>query len=78
MLFVSHDVSDTADFDRVLVVEGGTVVEDGAPGDLFANPASRYRNLVESDRALHADAWSHARWRHRRIERGRLTEVTTT
>jgi ABC-type transport system involved in cytochrome bd biosynthesis fused ATPase/permease subunit len=76
MLFVSHDVGDTADFDRVLVVEGGTIVEDGTPADLFANPASRYRNLVESDRALHADAWSQKRWRHRRIERGRLTEAT--
>jgi ABC-type dipeptide/oligopeptide/nickel transport system ATPase component len=77
MLFVSHDVGDTADFERVLVVEGGTIVEDGAPGELLANPASRYRSLVQSDRALHDDAWSRQRWRHQRIERGRLTETTT-
>jgi ATP-binding cassette subfamily B protein len=78
LLFVSHDVSDTFEFDRVLVVDGGTVVEDGAPSALMANEASVYRALVEADRALYADAWSHARWRHRRIEHGRLLERVTT
>jgi ATP-binding cassette subfamily B protein len=34
LLCITHDVSDTRDFDRVLVIDGGRVVEDGPPSAL--------------------------------------------
>src|SRR5262249_31179036 len=34
LVFITHDVSDTCDFDRVVVVAGGKVVEEGAPAEL--------------------------------------------
>jgi ATP-binding cassette subfamily B protein len=72
LLFVSHDVSDTLGFDRVVVVDGGAIVEDGAPGALAADPTSRYHALVQADAGARAAVWSPARWRTVRVERGRL------
>jgi ATP-binding cassette subfamily B protein len=74
VLFVSHDVGDTEGLDRVLLLDGGRIVEDGAPGRLLADPASRYRALVLADRALHDATWSGARWRRHSMEHGQLSE----
>ena len=39
LLCITHDVGETQAFDRVLVVDGGRIVEDGAPADLAAQPS---------------------------------------
>jgi ABC-type bacteriocin/lantibiotic exporter with double-glycine peptidase domain len=75
VLLVSHDVSDTLDLDRVLVMDGGRIVEDGAPRALMANPASRYLALVNADAALRTEVWSAAQWRRFSIERGHIEEA---
>lgn len=49
LLFVSHDVGDTLGFDRVLVVDGGRIVQDGPPADLLQTPGP-YADLVQADR----------------------------
>jgi ATP-binding cassette subfamily B protein len=72
LLFVSHDVSDTLDFDRVLVLADGRVVEDGKPSELLAKPESRFGALVHADRALRTELWSSARWQRRILEDGSL------
>ena len=36
LLCITHDVGETRDFERVLVVEGGRVVEDGSHAALLA------------------------------------------
>ncbi|MCB9633165.1 MAG: ATP-binding cassette domain-containing protein [Sandaracinus sp.] len=74
VLCVTHDVGDTSAFDRVLVVEDGRVVEDGAPATLLANEGSRYRALVEADAALRESLWSDGAFRRLRLERGTLVE----
>ena len=72
LICITHDVSETQAFDRVLVVEGGRIVEDGAPAALAAQLDSRYRALVEAESALRDGAWSGAAWRHLRLENGTL------
>jgi ATP-binding cassette subfamily B protein len=72
LLCITHDVSETQAFDRVLVVEGGRVVEDGAPLALAGQGDSRYRTLLEAEAALRDGAWSGAAWRHLRLEDGTL------
>ncbi|WP_437947092.1 ATP-binding cassette domain-containing protein [Sorangium sp. So ce296] len=74
LMFVSHDVMDTLGFDRVLVVEGGRVVEDGAPRALMDDPRSRYRALAEADARARDEVWSKGRFRSATMESGRLTE----
>lgn len=77
LLCITHDVGETQGFDRVLVVEDGRVVEDGAPAALMAREGSRYRALREADEVVRSGLWTGATWRRLRLERGALTEATT-
>jgi len=73
LLCVTHDVGETRDFDRVLVIEAGRVVEDGRPAVLAA-AESRYRALLEAEEAVRCGLWASDRWRRVRLEDGRLHE----
>jgi ATP-binding cassette subfamily B protein len=74
ILCITHDVGETLDFDRVLVLERGRLAEDVTPARLAADPDSRYRALLDAERAIDAGLWSSAAWRRLRLERGRLVE----
>ncbi|HEY0476368.1 MAG TPA: ATP-binding cassette domain-containing protein [Kofleriaceae bacterium] len=71
---VTHDVSQTQEFDRVLVVEGGRIVENGAPKELLAREKSRYAELFHADQDNHQLLWSSGNWRHWWLADGRLVE----
>jgi ABC-type multidrug transport system fused ATPase/permease subunit len=71
---VTHDVEETTRFERVLVIEDGRLVEDGAPDDLLARD-SRYRALVSADREAARALWRDPRWRRVRVENGVVHEV---
>ena len=73
LLCITHDVSETRRFERVLVIDGGRIVEDGAPADLAGNPGSRYRALLDAEEAVRSDIWSNRIWRRLRLGAGRLT-----
>jgi ATP-binding cassette subfamily B protein len=74
LICVTHDVWETRAFPRVLVVEGGHVVEDGRPEDLAADASSRYRNLLDVEESLRHGVWNAALWRRVRLEGGRINE----
>lgn len=74
LLCITHDVSETQDFSRVLVMEGGRIVEDGAPQTLAAQPQSRYRALLAADATLQQETWSGASWRRLWLEQGQLRD----
>ncbi len=73
LLCVTHDVSETRAFDRVLVLEQGRIVEDGSPPELLARPGSRYRRMLEAEEAVRT-LWSGADWRRLRLDGGRLCD----
>jgi ATP-binding cassette subfamily B protein len=75
LLCITHDVGETRGFERVLVVEGGRIVEDGAPDALEARPGSRYHDLLEAEAAVRRGMWSSAAWRRLRIDAGVLSEA---
>jgi ABC-type multidrug transport system fused ATPase/permease subunit len=75
LFYITHDVSDTVDFDRVLVVEDGRVVEQGRPQILYSTPGSRYRNLLAKERAVASELWAHPKWRRLRLLSGALCEI---
>ena len=52
LLYATHDLAEAATFPRVLVIEGGQVVEDGPPAGLLAKPDSRLRALVDAAQAV--------------------------
>ncbi|WP_437568712.1 ATP-binding cassette domain-containing protein [Sorangium sp. So ce542] len=72
LLCVTHDVGETRGFERVLVVDGGRVVEDGAPAELAARPGSRYRALLDAEAAVQRGLWSSGGWRRLKVVRGRI------
>ncbi len=71
LLLISHDISDTLLFDRVVVLEDGRIVEDGPPRALAAR-ASRYRQLLEADRHAQAMLRDRPDWRRLSLRQGRL------
>jgi len=74
LLAITHDVSECEGFDRVLVLENGRLVEDGAPSELLGREGSRFRRLLEVERDL-ARLWSDGSWRSFRLEDGRLADA---
>jgi ATP-binding cassette subfamily B protein len=71
---ITHDLEDTLDFDRVLVVEEGAVVENGSPVTLSALPGSCYRRLIDAEARVRSELWTGNLWRRVRIHSGRLIE----
>ncbi len=72
MLCITHDVSDTQDFERVLVIEDGHVVQDGDPAELAGDTASRYRQLLDAEMLVSRGLWTSSEWRRLRLESGQL------
>jgi ATP-binding cassette subfamily B protein len=73
LLCVTHDVAETRAFPRVLVVEGGRVVEDASPAELESRPDSRYSELLAAEERVHA-LWRTDVWRQFWLENGRAVE----
>jgi ATP-binding cassette subfamily B protein len=74
VLCVTHDVAETVDFERVLVIEDGRLVEDGSPRELLERD-SRYRALTEADREAASILWRQGRWRYVRVDAGAVSEA---
>ena len=77
MLCITHDVGATQAFERVLVVEGGRLVEDGAPATLAAQACSRYRALLDAEITVHERLWADRLWRRIRLEGGQIVDCQT-
>lgn len=75
VLCITHDVGETSTFDRVLVIEGGRLVEDAPPTALAAQP-SRYRDLLSAETVVRQTLWEGARWRRLWVAQGRVEETT--
>jgi ABC-type bacteriocin/lantibiotic exporter with double-glycine peptidase domain len=76
MIFVTHDVPDTLDFQRVLVVEQGRIIEQGSPRELYEKTDSRYRALCDQETITRQRLWSGSTWRHLKMSSGVLSEAT--
>ena len=74
LLYVTHDIADARSFERVLVMDGGRVVQDDAPQALAAHPESRYRQLLDAEEQVRAGLWSGKLWRRLQIRNGHLIE----
>ena len=71
LLCITHDVAETRAFPRVVVIDGGRLVEDGAPGDLAARPDSRYAALLAAEIEVR-ELWRAGTWRRLWLADGRL------
>lgn len=74
LLCITHDIAETADFDRVLVIEDGRIVEEGSPSSLRHKTNSRYAQLLRAEQDVRLGLWSSGLWRRMRLESGRIVE----
>ncbi|NNB90282.1 ATP-binding cassette domain-containing protein [Corallococcus sp. AB032C] len=74
LLCVTHDVEHTQEFDRVLVIENGRILENGPPKELLANKESRYAVLLRADQENRTLLWGGGSWRHWWLSGGQLVE----
>jgi ATP-binding cassette subfamily B protein len=74
LLCVTHDVSETLSFERVLVIEDGQILEDDSPARL-ATRASRYRELLDTERKVRERMWKGEQWQRIRVEGGHVERV---
>ncbi|WP_444915472.1 ATP-binding cassette domain-containing protein [Microbulbifer sp. TRSA007] len=75
LICITHDISETRDFPRVLVVDEGCIIEDGNPSELQTQGDTRYAQLLAAESSLWQECWQSSSWRHLRMASGQLTEV---
>jgi ATP-binding cassette subfamily B protein len=74
LLCITHDIAETVDFDRVLVIEDGRIVEQGSPASLRLKTDSRYGQLLRAEQEVRSGLWSSGLWRRIRLESGRIAD----
>ncbi|MFL6256800.1 MAG: ATP-binding cassette domain-containing protein, partial [Pyrinomonadaceae bacterium] len=74
LLCITHDVGETLSFERVVVIDGGRVVEDGSPTQLAADSGSRYAALLAAEEEVRTGMWSGGGWRRLRLQGQRLSD----
>lgn len=74
LMCITHDVGETQAFERVIVVEQGQIVEEGAPEQLRQREGSRYQALLAAEEAVRRGLWQSAAWQRLWLEEGRLAE----
>jgi ATP-binding cassette subfamily B protein len=77
LLCVTHDVGETLDFDRVLVMDRGRIVEDAQAVKLASRRDSLYRAMLDDEEVVRAEMWASDEWRRLRVDGGRLNEEKT-
>jgi ATP-binding cassette subfamily B protein len=70
MVCVTHDISETSTFDRVIVLAHGRIVEDGAPAVLAERAESKYRALLDAETGVTVRLWAGTSWRPLRLDDG--------
>ncbi len=76
ILCVTHDVGQTTDFERILMMDQGRIIEDGAPQTLLDQTDSRYRQMLEAEESVREKMWAGDHWRHIWLENGQLVELS--
>ncbi|MBN1944300.1 MAG: ATP-binding cassette domain-containing protein [Bradymonadales bacterium] len=72
LLCITHDVGETRGFERVVVIEGGRLAEEGEPHLLAERPDSHYRQMLLAEQEVRKRLWSGTDWRKLWLEKGKL------
>ncbi len=74
LVCVTHDVGETVNFKRVLVIEQGRLIEDDSPQKLLEKRSSRYKELLDAENEVRRSQWSGLTWRRLKLVDGTLLE----
>lgn len=70
LLCITHDISATQEFDRIVVIEDGRIVEDGTPASLQTQIDSRYRQMLRTEHDVAQRIWQMVPWQRLWLENG--------
>jgi ATP-binding cassette subfamily B protein len=73
LLAITHDLAETRQFARVLVIAGGRIVEDGSPAELEARSGSLYQQMLAAEVEVHDHLWRSPVWRRFHFAGGALS-----
>lgn len=73
LLFISHDIDDTKSFDRVIVMDKGSIVEDGVPKNLLRRKSSLYKDLHSAEEAVKIGVWENESWKQYTLDNGKIS-----
>ena len=74
LLCITHDVSETQNFERVLVMADGHILEDGSPAELSQQLGSRYQAMLADELVVHAEIWGSREWKREWMVGGKIVE----
>ena len=72
ILYVTHDIESTRDFDRVIVMESGRIGESDSPDALLADRDSLYSQLLANQGDVDSLIWDDPQWVRWRLCDGHL------
>ena len=75
LICITHDLWQSQDFQRVLVLQEGSILQDGAPTEL-ARQTGTYRDLLQAAEAANGLLRSQAGWRRLHLQDGQLQSTT--
>jgi len=73
VICITHDMDETTHFDRVVVMDRGSIIEQGDPRTLINNAQSAYVNMLTSERLLEEELFGATHWRRLRLNEGGLS-----
>lgn len=77
LVCVTHDIEETLQFGRVLVIDRGHIVEDGDPKLLAQTEGSIYGVLLAAEHRVKSQLWAHRAWRRWQLRDGTVEEDST-
>lgn len=77
VIYISHDITGASNFDRVVVIDSGQIVENDRPCRLLRQSGSRFFSLSARYQAARERIEKAASWRRQVFEDGRLTDKGT-
>lgn len=78
LICITHDVGQTDQFERVLLIEHNTITEDGDPKKLAADPTTRYAQLLAAEKQVRQELWLSDQWDHLWLEKGKIIPMPVT
>ncbi|MBU0505649.1 ATP-binding cassette domain-containing protein [bacterium] len=72
LICITHDIKETQNFDRVVIMAHGRIIEEGVPAQLLKDTASHYSRMLKSEEKIIKDLWSNNIWRKIRIADGKV------
>jgi ATP-binding cassette subfamily B protein len=74
LICITHDVGETCDFERVVVMNEGKIVEDDSPSHLRNQPQSLYSRMLAAEQQVREQLWENPEWRLLTLANGRIEE----